>query len=386
MQSLTLLLTVVLFTATLADDSCGFNHPIYGVIDLASLGLRDGRARFQDVSPASGLDYLYSFNPCYSFREETCQNVAVCQISPDRRFSFELARQGSSSWSLDTSYRPTLNYTSGSKTVLITMVCSSADEDSLEVLGETRSNYYTMQLRSRCACWNGCGSRSSPFTTKLTSRVTTKPTTTRPSIYYNSCRYHDSRYGSIDLSTIGNTNGKSVFKDVNSLYPNAYLWSYNPCYSFSEHQCNNVAGCQIDKTNHISYPIGYQNFVYWLNMNATSGLNPTIVYPITTSNRLLKVELICDRTSSANHHLQVVGETAVGEYYMRLTSPCACWNGCKERPSRPSFDWNVWTIIGIVGSVVFLLVVIMMTCLFCSKPKRQRFYTVMSEKTPILKY
>jgi hypothetical protein len=70
------------------------------------------------------------------------------------------------------------------------------------------------------------------------------PSTTKPSISFNACKYHDSRYGTIDLSSIGSATGKPKFKDVASIYPNNYRWSYNPCYTFSEDSCQNVAGCQ----------------------------------------------------------------------------------------------------------------------------------------------
>jgi hypothetical protein len=56
--------------------------------------------------------------------------------------------------------------------------------------------------------------------------------------------YHDSRYGTIDLSSIGSMTGTPIFKDLPSKYPNNFVWSYNPCYKFSELHCQNVSGCQ----------------------------------------------------------------------------------------------------------------------------------------------
>lgn len=56
--------------------------------------------------------------------------------------------------------------------------------------------------------------------------------------------YYDSRYGTIDLSKIGSMTGTPAFKDMQSRYPNNYVWSYNPCYKFSEGFCQNVSGCQ----------------------------------------------------------------------------------------------------------------------------------------------
>jgi len=65
--------------ATLADNSCIFEHPINGVINLTSIGLRNGEPRFRDLSTSLSPYYTYSFNPCYSFMEKGCQNAAVCQ-------------------------------------------------------------------------------------------------------------------------------------------------------------------------------------------------------------------------------------------------------------------------------------------------------------------
>lgn len=63
-------------------------------------------------------------------------------------------------------------------------------------------------------------------------------------IYYNACTYFDSRYGMVDLSSVGSTTGRAAFKDVKSIYSSNFVWSYNPCYKFSEYSCHDVAGCQ----------------------------------------------------------------------------------------------------------------------------------------------
>ncbi|CAF4522053.1 unnamed protein product [Rotaria sp. Silwood1] len=372
-----ILLIIGFCSATLADNSCIFEHPTKGVINLSSIGLQNGEPRFRDLSTPTSSYYTYSFNPCYSFTENSCYNAAVCQISSDRKHSFTLGTQDVSTWTMDSSMAPVLTYTYGEKTVSITMICSAVVEDEFEILGEYSVNHYFMRLRSRCACWNGCSSPQPSTTTSRTSSVTT------PSIYFNECHFHDSRYGTIDLSSIGSMTGTPTFKDVTSMFPNNFVWSYNPCYKFSEDSCQNVAGCQIDKTHSISYTIGLQEYAYWVNMNNTKNFVPGIVYPSLSHNRRLSVQLVCDRSLSS-HHLQVLGETSVGEYVMKLTSPCACWNGCTKPKPRP-FRWGFWTITGIVVIVVFLLCLMMITCLFCSKPRRSYPTIIVNEKTPIMK-
>ena len=64
---------------TLADNSCKFEHPIRGVIDLSSIGFRNGQPHFRNLSSIPDAYYTYSFNPCYSFTELGCTNAAICQ-------------------------------------------------------------------------------------------------------------------------------------------------------------------------------------------------------------------------------------------------------------------------------------------------------------------
>lgn len=76
---------IVLCGEILADSSCTFQHPTKGAINLASVGLRTGQARFHDVTSPVTKSYVYSFNPCYSFSERECQHVAACQSESEVR-------------------------------------------------------------------------------------------------------------------------------------------------------------------------------------------------------------------------------------------------------------------------------------------------------------
>ena len=173
---------------------------------------------------------------------------------------------------------------------------------------------------------------------------------------FDACMYHDPRYGTIDLSSLGNTNGTSQFKDYTVAYMNNYLWSYNPCYNFSEMACENVAGClsnynlflrnstslssstSVDQTNNISYTIGLQEYVQWTNVNASSTHIASIIYPAIAPDQHLVVQLICDQSTSSSPSFSVIGQTAVGEYTMQLSSHCACWDGCLNPKPDPSPD------------------------------------------------
>jgi hypothetical protein len=71
-------------------------------------------------------------------------------------------------WTVDSNNRPVLTYTSGSKSVSITMICSLTGQDGFEVVDENIANHYSMRLLSRCACWNECGSHT-PITSTTSS-------------------------------------------------------------------------------------------------------------------------------------------------------------------------------------------------------------------------
>jgi hypothetical protein len=185
MSVLYILLIFGFCSVILADDACIFEHPTHGVVNLISIGLRNGQPRFRDIVPTTASYYSYSYNPCYSFAESSCQNAAVCQsmykynilfnlstffclVSSDRLYSFTLATQHMPRWTVDSNNRPVLTYTSGSKSVSITMICSFTGQDGFEVVDENIANHYSMRLLSRCACWNECGSHT-PITSTTSS-------------------------------------------------------------------------------------------------------------------------------------------------------------------------------------------------------------------------
>ena len=89
-------------------DSCRFQHPSKGLIDLTTLGRTDGTAAYADRLPSIPTGYSmlillfvsifirrylliieYSYNPCKPFSEgSACQNVAACQCEYCNRSIF----------------------------------------------------------------------------------------------------------------------------------------------------------------------------------------------------------------------------------------------------------------------------------------------------------
>lgn len=141
----------------------------------------------------------------------------------------------------------------------------------------------------------------------------------------------------------------------------------------------------MNKNRTTSTPIGYQQDAFWINMKNLTSDNPTIIYPAAGPERLT-VELICDRSISA-HHLSVE-RVFYQTYQMQLRGPCACWDGCthSHHPHNHSLtdDWEFWTILGSIAIAFFLLFCCLFSCLFCSKPKRNHAFMIVTEKTPFL--
>ncbi|CAF1265454.1 unnamed protein product [Didymodactylos carnosus] len=73
------ILFLLLVNYCVADNPCIYYFP-QGVINLTTIGLVNSQPRFKDVRIIIPSEqYKYSYNPCYSFTERGCQNVAACQ-------------------------------------------------------------------------------------------------------------------------------------------------------------------------------------------------------------------------------------------------------------------------------------------------------------------
>ncbi|CAF3633940.1 unnamed protein product [Rotaria sp. Silwood1] len=141
----------------IANDPCRFESSTKGVIDLTSLGRTDGKAAYPDKLPSTGSGYKYSYNPCKPFTEEpACKGVAVCQVSMDGKFSFSLGTQESASWNQGgIGGGPSVTYSAGEQTVVVTLECVTDGTNELEALGEVSTNHYKLNLKHKCACWDG---------------------------------------------------------------------------------------------------------------------------------------------------------------------------------------------------------------------------------------
>ncbi|CAF3895064.1 unnamed protein product [Adineta steineri] len=127
---------------------------------LICVGRTDGAPMWKDVTPTTSDNHVYSYNPCHSFTQGECKDVAVCQaFATDEKLTYSLGTQNSIKWKTtagdDT---PTLIYTSGERTSEVKLRClTSKEPDKLEVQGyDALKALYTMTLSSKCVCWDGC--------------------------------------------------------------------------------------------------------------------------------------------------------------------------------------------------------------------------------------
>ncbi|UJR12774.1 hypothetical protein I4U23_016948 [Adineta vaga] len=303
------------------SDPCRFEYPGKGILDITTLGRTDGTAAYADRIPPRQPDYKYSYNPCKPFSKGFyCTNVAVCQISTDGNYQYDLGNQGTALWnpSSEVGIAATITYTHNERTVFVKLQCSTTGKEEFEVLGEDPKNYYTFRLTHKCACWNSC---SSPTST------TTTTTIVPPSI--NPCRFKYPGKGIIDLSFIGRTDEKAAYSDETTRTASDFKYSYNPCRSFSQGtDCIGVSVCQISKNEKHTFPLGTQGSVSW-NVGSDLDTIPSINY----SYKNKKVTVLLQCSIEGNNEFQAFGEDPKNNYKFQLTHKCACWNGCSSEPS-----------------------------------------------------
>ncbi|XP_046569911.1 cation-dependent mannose-6-phosphate receptor-like [Haliotis rubra] len=160
----------------------------------------------------------------------------------------------------------------------------------------------------------------------------------------------DDGTGTADMTTTGNTDGTPKYSDYTALNDN-YLYSYNPCFPFSQYSCSDAAMCQSDYDGS-SWLTGDQNSAVW----SFDGTNIQIYYSATTDTlRESFITAICDETYD-EPFVEIQGSQGVPQYYGRITSKCACADGCHETIYVPPSDGlSVGTILLIIVIVVMVV-------------------------------
>ncbi len=85
--------------------------------------------------------------------------------------------------------------------------------------------------------------------------------------------------------------------------------------------------CLVEASGPDRHILAVQNNVQWDTKPGTTD-NPTLsyTYQSDTGQKNVQIEMIC--TPDSPDSLEVLGEVGVGNYQFKLTSKCACWNGC----------------------------------------------------------
>ncbi|KAH9505067.1 hypothetical protein Btru_061616 [Bulinus truncatus] len=155
------------------------------------------------------------------------------------------------------------------------------------------------------------------------------------------CTYSDSH---IDLTPIVNSVSPPRFKDMYDQYYNK-RFSYNPCFSFTENSCNNVAVCMIDYSTYRS--IGTQDTASF----NTSQNDVSIIYQ-SKDGRTSRVRLVCSNDVTS---LEVYGESPTNVYNFVLKSPYCCTVSGSLFIDTVSMSVGIKLIIGYSAFFVFII-------------------------------
>ncbi|CAF4700051.1 unnamed protein product [Rotaria socialis] len=159
----------------------------------------------------------------------------------------------------------------------------------------------------------------------------------------NPCRYADSA-GVIDLTSLGHTDGTPAFADTTT---SASAWmqycdrvvsfseySFNPCKPFTEGTtCKDVAVCQVPFTSGESFILAKHDSAVWIPPIGFGG-SATLTYTYQTKH--VKISMQCTKDTEVNV-LEIISESPQETYNMKLSSKCACFDGCKKSIAKTDF-------------------------------------------------
>ncbi|OWF38201.1 uncharacterized protein LOC110466569 [Mizuhopecten yessoensis] len=137
-------------------NSCSCQQDDGGIIDLSPISKKDGTAWFSSVKDTITIANRFYWNPCISFTEEACVNVAVCReesMIPNSTY-YDVGTQDSAFFIYRNDADLVLGYQGVNSTTIVTLYCTGNAVDNLTVIGESieGSAIYNMELRSIHAC------------------------------------------------------------------------------------------------------------------------------------------------------------------------------------------------------------------------------------------
>ncbi|XP_076469960.1 cation-dependent mannose-6-phosphate receptor-like [Babylonia areolata] len=195
------------------------------------------------------------------------------------------------------------------------------------------------------------------------------------------CAFDDGS-GAIDVSSLGNTDSTPRFADVRG--KDNFLYSYNPCYPFSEGNCTDAAVCQVGNGTQSYRQIGDAKPVQWLNSTQAylllqalsetaasswgesmkkSYANVSVTAYYEHVEQLPQfviresfVTFVCDPVAKVPLLEATGGDGTHTTFFFRLTTQCACPNGCVRGTSGSSSlsAGSVFLIVFFVVLFVYL--------------------------------
>ncbi|PIK41042.1 putative cation-dependent mannose-6-phosphate receptor-like [Apostichopus japonicus] len=141
------------------------------VIDLGSIGKRNDFAFPYQKSQDTLSSYEYAYNPCYPVTDtDQCKDVAACQKDTNDHFqigdasSADFQRAGGFSDDITLRYT-SIDHLGNNKLVIVKLICDqTAKTPQLEIISESPTSTYNMELTSECCCPDGCADRPPPRT------------------------------------------------------------------------------------------------------------------------------------------------------------------------------------------------------------------------------
>jgi hypothetical protein len=91
-----------------------------------------------------------------------------------------------------------------------------------------------------------------------------------------------------------------------------------------------LLSCLVEANGSDRHILARQDNVQW-NTKPDTNDNPILSYSYQGDTRLniVQIEMIC--TPDSPDSLEVLGEFDPGNYQFKLSSKCACWNGCQGK-------------------------------------------------------
>ncbi|XP_046569912.1 cation-dependent mannose-6-phosphate receptor-like [Haliotis rubra] len=164
----------------------------------------------------------------------------------------------------------------------------------------------------------------------------------------------DDGSGTADMTTTGNNDGTAKYADYTALH-DTYLYSYNPCFPFSQSSCTDAAMCQSDASQQ-AWKTGDQSSATW----SYDGSNIQIYYSADTDTmRESFITAVCDPTFE-EPYVEMLGEETFGtaQYYGQITSKCACPDGCHTTTHKVDIE------ISLSGGSILLIIVIVVISVY----------------------